>query len=483
MLIGRERECEQLDELLDRARLGRSGALVIRGEAGVGKSALLDHAAARAVDARIVRTLGVESEVELELSGLLDVCRPLESLVDELPEARAAALRAALGEGPAHALDRYAIGAATLGLLAAAAEQRPLLVLVDDAQWVDAASADALLFAARRLDADSVVVLFAAREDDGPTFEAPGIPELEVEGLDLDGASALLRAEGVADASVVSRLHQATGGNPLALVELVGELSEAQLAGREPLAEPLPAGSAVERSFARRAEGLPDATRKALLTCAVSRAASPGVILRAFGALGLEASALEPAEDAGLVTIRDGRVDFTHPLVRSAVYHAAQPSERRGVHRVLADAAGDASPEERAWHLAAAALGPDEDAAAALEDAAVRARDRSGYAAAASALERAARLTPDPEPRSRRLAAAADAAWEAGRGAGAAELLDEALAITTDPVRAPCGFAEQSRTSPATRTPPQGRCSRPHTSSRRPTRPARSPRTRTRSWR
>jgi len=432
VLIGRESQCARLDELLDRARLGRSGAIVIRGEAGIGKTALLEYAAGRAEDMTVVRALGVESEVELEFSALLDVCRPLLDRLGDLPEPQADALRVAFGLGPALALDRFAIGAATLGLLAAAAEADPLLVLVDDAQWLDSASSDALLFATRRLEADRAAVIFAARDGEGRSFDAPGVELVPIAGLEREAAGLFLRSQAEIAPGVAEQLYEATGGNPLALAELPGLLSAGQLRGDEPLGDPLPAGSSIERAFARRAEALSEDARRALLVAAVSTSNASEMIMGALGTLGLDATSLEPAEDAGLLTLVDARLEFRHPLVRSAVYHAAPPSERRAAHRALADAGGNAGPEECAWHLAAAAIGPDEEVAAALEQAAEEAVRRSGYSAAAAALERAARLTPERAVRLRRLAAAADAAWRAGRTEAAAALVDETLAGAED---------------------------------------------------
>ena len=273
MLIGREAECARVEELLDRARMGRSGALVIRGEPGIGKTALLDHAAARADGATVVRTSGIESEAELQFSGLLDVCRPLLHRLAELPANQQEALRAVFDLGPAVAADRFAVGAATLGVLAAEADVAPVLVLVDDAQWLDSSSLDALLFATRRLQADRVAVLFAVREGEGASLETRGLDSIEVRGLSLEDAGDLLQRADMA-ADVVERLHEATGGNPLALLELPSVLSQEQLRGEEPLADPLPAGSSVETAFARRAETLSADTRRALLFAAVSSAGS-----------------------------------------------------------------------------------------------------------------------------------------------------------------------------------------------------------------
>jgi DNA-binding CsgD family transcriptional regulator len=435
VLIGRESECARLDELLDRARIGRSGALVIRGEAGIGKTALLDYAAGRAKDMTVVRGLGVESEAQLEFSGLLEVCWPMRDTLDELSDHQAGVLRSALGIGPGEEQDRFSVGAATLSLLAASAEANPVCVLIDDAQWLDPASQEALIFAAKRLQADCAALLFGARDGEERPFEAPGIKSISLSGLQREAATELLSRADAAELApeVADRLYQATQGNPLALLELPGLLSDAQLAGTESLSDPLPAGSTVERAFARRTEALPESSRKALLVAAVSSSSEAEMIVAGLAGLGLPPEALEPAEDAGLIRVVDGRLGFRHPLVRSAVFHGAPASDRRGAHRALAEGlAGSPQPEARAWHLAGAALGPDEEAADALKQAAEHARRRGGYAAAAAALERAARLTPDPKICTERLAAAADAAWRAGRTETASELVREALAGATD---------------------------------------------------
>jgi DNA-binding CsgD family transcriptional regulator len=435
VLIGRESECARLDELLDRARMGRTGAVVIRGEAGIGKTALLDYAAERAQDMTVVRALGVESEAQLEFSGLLEVCWPMRDRLDELPDHQAEVLRSALGIGPGEEQDRFSVGAATLSLLAASAEANPVCVVVDDAQWLDPASQEALVFAAKRLQADRAALLFGARDGEERPFEAPGVESISLTGLAREAAADLL---GQSDASslapdVAGRLFEATHGNPLALLELPGLLSAEQLAGTAPLRDPLPAGSTVERAFARRAEALPESSRKALVVAAVSSSSEAEVIVAGLTGLGLPAEALEPAEDAGLVRIIEGRLEFRHPLVRSALYHGAPASDRRNAHRALAEGLAD-SPrtEARAWHLAGAALGPDQEAADALAQAAHHARRRGGYATAAAALERAARLSPDAQVGVERLAAAADAAWRAGRTEAATDLVKETLAGATD---------------------------------------------------
>jgi predicted ATPase len=269
----------------------------------------------------VVRALGVESEAQLEFSGLLEVCRPLRDSLDQLPEQQAAVLRSALGIGPAQEQDRFSVGAATLALLAAAADVSPVCVVVDDAQWLDPASQEALVFAARRLHADRAVLLFGARDGDERSFEAPGIESMALAGLSREAAAELLgRAEATALApDIADRLYEATRGNPLALMELPGLLSEEQLAGTAPLSEPLPAGSTLERAFMRRAEALPESSRRALLVAAVSSSDEPRAIAVGVVALGLPPEALEPAEHAGLISIVDGRLAFRHPLVRSAV--------------------------------------------------------------------------------------------------------------------------------------------------------------------
>jgi DNA-binding CsgD family transcriptional regulator len=425
VLIGREAECARLDELVERARMGKSGALVIRGDAGIGKTALLEYAAERGAGMTVVRTVGVESEAKLEFAGLLDVCRPLLEHADALTERQAGALRAALGVGPTVSLDRFEVGAATLGLLAAAAEVTPVLVLVDDAQWVDSSSIETLLFATRRLDADRVLALFAARDDVGG-FDSPGLGSIVLRGLSREAARQLLAERADATPEVADRLYAATDGNPLALVELPGALTPEQLGGSAPLEEPLPPGTSVERAFGRRAETLPAPSRTALLVAAVSWSSSLDVILAALELLELEPASLEAAEDAGLVQLSDATLVFRHPLVRSAVYHAAAPSERRTVHRALARASGGAASDEGAWHLAAAALGPDEEVAAALERVARRASARNAHAEATSAFERAARLSADPRARAGRFAAAAESAWLGADASRTLALVDAA---------------------------------------------------------
>jgi DNA-binding CsgD family transcriptional regulator len=438
VLVGRDRDRARIDDLIARARGGRSGGLVLRGEAGIGKTALLDYAVAGGEGMTITRAVGVESEAELQFSGLLELLRPLAHHLPEIPPQQADVLRSALGLGAPEELDRFTIGAATLNLLAVAAEAQPLLVVVDDAQWLDRATVDALRFASKRLVADCVALLFAVREgelEDG--FDLPRVDRLDLHGLEPTDAARLLATTDGAAASpeVARRLWEGTRGNPLGLLEARRLLSPEQLDGRAALPEPLPPGAALERAFTRRVESLPEDSQRALLVAAVSLVHENDVetIATALGALGVEGRALEPAEDAGLITISGGRIDFQHPLVRSAVYHGAAPSERRAAHRALAESLGTRDElERRAWHLAGAALGRDEEAASALELAARQASGRSGYAAAAKALTRAASLTDDETLRLRRLYSAAEAAFRAGRGEEAAALLAEPASSSHD---------------------------------------------------
>jgi class 3 adenylate cyclase/DNA-binding CsgD family transcriptional regulator len=411
-LVGRDDECALLDGVLEAARGSQSRALAIRGEAGVGKSALLAYAVERADGFLVLRATGFEGEAELAFSGLLQLLRPLAERIDELPPHQAAALGGALGLSPGELTDRLTIGVATMALVALAAEDADVLLAVDDAQWLDSASSDAILFAARRLEADRVAVVLTVRDD---RFLTAGLEELRLAGLRYEASRRLVP-------HLTERLYQLTQGNPLALVELPEALTDAQLDG----AEPLNLGARVERAFRGRVQALSAAAQRALLVAA----ANDSDRLDAVVALGVDWRALGEAEDAGLVTLTGEAVSFRHPLVRSAVYHSAAPSERRAAHAALAGAVGDI--ERRAWHLASAAIGPDEEVAEALEQAAAAAQGRSGYGAASSAYERAARLSPEPRSRVRRLLAAGEAAWNAGRTPRAIELLDEALAGCDD---------------------------------------------------
>ena len=433
VLIGRAQEQAQLDALLEAARAGDSGALVIRGEPGVGKSTLLDAVVDRSSDFRVLRALGVESESDLAFSGLLELVRPAIGHIAELPDGQRRALESALALGGGGTVDRFAVYAATLGLIALAAEERPLLCVVDDAQWLDPASREALLFATRRLSAEGVVMLFGARDSEAVAFEARGVPELVLAGLGADDARRLVETSSVEPLapSVVTRLITATGGNPLALIEIPAALRESQRLGVELLANPLQVGVAVERAFGARVKALPSAAQRALLIAAVSDSGELSPILHAAGA---DADGLDQAEAAGLILIAGERLRFRHPLVRSAIDAAATSGEKRAAHAALAAALEGVDDDRATWHRAAATVGHDESVAAALERVAERARRRGGAESQARLLDRAARLTPDPGRRAERLHAAGRAAYDAGRVDYSAKLLDEGLALTSDPL-------------------------------------------------
>jgi hypothetical protein len=347
--------------------------------------------------------------------------------LDALPPVQADALRGALGLGPGHGGDRFLVGVGVLSLLAEVAADTGAVCLLDDAQWADSASVDALVFAARRLEAEGAVLVIATRAGGGDAFDAAGLPELVLGGLDLDAAAALVaeRAPTAAE-EVRRRLVEGTGGNPLALVELPGLLTQAQLAGLESLPDPLPVGAGIQRVFAGLAAGLPELTRRLLVLAAADDTGRLEVIARAAAARNLDLVGLDPAEASGLVRIVGDRVEFRHPLVRSAVYQDAGFPDRQAAHRGLAAVFdGDEDVDRRTWHLAAGAVGTDEAVADLLEGSAQRASTRAGPAAAAAALCRAATLTGVPDRRGRRLVAAAEATWIAGRPARAVQLLDE----------------------------------------------------------
>jgi DNA-binding CsgD family transcriptional regulator len=436
VLYGRKAELAAIQALLEGARVGNSGALVLRGEAGVGKSALLRAAQQRAKEMHLLRGVGVDVESEVAFAGLHHVIRPALRSLEELPGPQRAALESALGLAPPVAPDRFLIGAGVLSLLAAEAEKQPLLCIVDDAHWLDEPSSDALTFAARRLEAEAVAIIFAARDGEARTFDAPGLPELWVEGLDPDAAGELLaqHVQTIVPA-VRDRLAKSTGGNPLALLELPKSLSEDQLAGREPLLDPLPVSANVGKAFLERARGLPDQTQTLLLLAAADDTGDPAVVLRAVQWLEISPDAVDAAEAEGLLRITGTGVDFRHPLVRSAVYQGASFAQRQSVHRSLAEVLTDEQyADRRAWHLAAATVGTNAEVADELERSADHARMRSGHGAASNALERAAVLTPDDATRSRRLAASAQSAYLAGRLDRAGALLQSARRLTEDPL-------------------------------------------------
>jgi DNA-binding CsgD family transcriptional regulator len=412
-LLGRRSESEALDRLLGAVRAGQSRALVLRGEPGAGKTALLDYLVEHASGCRVARAAGVQSEMELAFAGVQQLLAPMLDRLERLPGPQRAALATAFGLSPGSAPDRFLVGLAVLSLLAEVAEERPLVCVVDDEQWLDQASAQVLGFVARRLVAESVALVFAARV---PSDEVAGLPELVVEGLGEGDARALLDAvvTGPLDERVRDQLVSEARGNPLALLELPRGMTPAELAGGFGLAGGLPLPSRIEESFRRRLEALPADTRVLLLVAAADPVGDPLLVWRAAGRLGIATEAATPAADAGLLEV-GARVRFRHPLVRSAAYRSASLQERRDVHRALAEATDpELDPDRRAWHRAQATPGPEEDVAAELERSAGRAQARGGVAAAAAFLERAAMLTPDPARRGQRLLAAARAKRDAG---------------------------------------------------------------------
>jgi DNA-binding CsgD family transcriptional regulator len=457
MLYGRDPERSRIGELLDGARASRSAVLIISGEPGVGKSALLEDARDQASGMRVLSGEGVESEAHLPFAALHQIVRPVLRHVADLPQPQAAALRGALGLGAGGSDDRFLVSLAALSLLAEAAEREPLLCLVDDAQWLDDASADALVFVARRLEVEGIVILFAAREGEIRRFEAPGLPELRLGGLDPAAAGALIdRHAGAARSSDVrDRLVAETGGNPLALLELSSSLSEAQLSGAEAMVSPIPVSARVERAFLARVDSLPEETQTLLLVAAADDTGELATVLRAAAQLGATADALDAAEQAGLAHVRGTRLELRHPLVRSAVYQAAPLSKRHAAHRALASVLdGEVEADRRAWHRAAASVEPDPSVVEELEQAGRRAQRRSGFAAASLAFERAAALTPDAEHRARRLTAAAENAWLAGRVERALTLLEGARPLATEAIQRAdidrfLGLIEMTRGLPA----------------------------------
>jgi hypothetical protein len=434
-LRGRRRECEALDRLVTDARTGRSRVLVLRGEAGVGKTALLEHLVERASRFRVARAAGVESEMELAFSGLHQLCAPFLDRLERLPGPHVGALGATFGLRTGAPPDRLLVGLAVLTLLADVAEERPLVCVVDDAQWLDQATAQALAFAARRLAAESVALVFAVREH-GEAEELKGLPDLTIHGLADDDARMLLEsvATGPLDERVSERIVAETRGNPLALLEWPRGLTPAELAGGFGLPDTVPLAGRIEQNFVRRIEVLPPETRRLLLTAAVEPVGDVTLLWRAAERLGIAVTASGAAEAAGLIEI-GARVRFRHPLVRSAACRMADARELRDVHRAVGEATDPVlDPDRRAWHLARAAVGPDEAVADELERSAERARARGGVAAAAAFLQRSTELTPDPVRRGVRALNAAQAKFDAAAPETALGLLATAELCPLDPL-------------------------------------------------
>jgi DNA-binding CsgD family transcriptional regulator len=456
-LLGRRDECAALDRLVADVLASSSRVLVLRGEAGVGKSALLGYLSGRITGWHVASAVGVESEMELAYSGLHQLCAPLLDHLDELPVPQRDALATVFGLSTGPAPDRFLVGLATLTLVAQAAEQHPLACIVDDAQWLDSASAQMLAFVARRLLAERIALVCAARTGIGDGVLA-GLPALEIRGLSDGDARPLLlsHVHSPVDAALADQIVAESHGNPLALLELPRTWQATDLAGGFGLPASHPVTGKIEHSYVQRLRLLPADTQLLVLTAAAEPLGDRRLLRRAASALGIEMAAA-PAVGAGLVQVRR-RVEFAHPLVRSAVYRAADAADRRRVHRALAEATdAQTDPDRRAWHRARATSGPDEEVAAELERSAGRAQARAGLAAAAAFLTRAAELTPLPAARTRRALAAAFASVQAGAFEGTRTLLtvardgpvDELQRAQIDLISAQLAFAS-SRGNEAT---------------------------------
>lgn len=422
-LQGRGGECETLRGLISATQSGSSQVLVLRGEAGVGKTALLEHVSRLASGFRCVHVVGVQSDMELAFAGLHQLCAPLMNHVDELPEPQREALNVAFGRGVGATPDRFLVGLAVLSLMAAAADVQPLLCVIDDAQWLDEVSVQTLAFVARRLLADPVALVFAARERGAE--ELTGLPELGIRGLSDDDARQLLESVmmGAIDPPVRDRIVAETRGIPLAILEVPRSVSATELAGGFWVSGKRSSAAAIEDGIVDRIRSLPQPTKQLLLLAAAEPVGDAALFLRAAAHLGIPVDALAPAEAAGVIEFGP-RMRFHHPLMRSAAYRAADLTERRAIHRALADATDpQTDPDRRAWHAANAAAGPDDVVAAELETSAGRAQSRGGVAAAAAFLERATALTSDPALRGARAIAAAHAKREAAAPETAHDLL------------------------------------------------------------
>jgi DNA-binding CsgD family transcriptional regulator len=452
MLRGRHNECAALERVLHQVRAGRSAVLVVRGEAGIGKSALLEYVAAQADGCRVARAAGVQAEMELAFAGLHHLCAPMLDGMGSLPAPQQEALQVAFGLQSGGTPDRFLVALAVLSLLAEAAEQRPLICLVEDAQWLDRVSAQVLAFVARRVLAERMAMVFAVREPSSGD-DLAGLPELVVEGLPEPDARALLESvvPALVDARVRDRILAETRGNPLALIELPRGLTSTELAGGFGVPDGRPLASRIQQAFLQRAQRLPRETQVLLLAAAAEPLGDLGLLWRAAERLGLSGEAGRPAEAARLIEL-GLRVRFTHPLVRSAIYRAASPGDRRDVHLALAEATDPVlEPDRRAWHRAHATSSPDETVAAELARSAGRAQARGGLAAAAAFLQRAAELTPDPAGRVARSLDAAQAKLDVADAGSASALLavaelgpvDELQRARLERLRAQIVFAGQ----------------------------------------
>jgi DNA-binding CsgD family transcriptional regulator len=429
VLVGRDPERGTLRALVAAARVGQSGTLVLTGEAGIGKTALLEDALDAAGGMRVLRATGTESEAEVPFGALLQLLRPALVHLDRIPSPQSAALASALALRPGPEGDRFAVGAATLSLLSRYAEDGPVAVLVDDAHLLDLPSAQALTFAARRLTADPIAVLATVRDGNPGPFTTSGLPVLPVGGLSLTATGELLAVAGRRPGDpAVARLHELTGGNPLALVELADQADTLE----PPFGTPVPVPASVARAFARRVDRLSAPARTAVLVAAAA-GGDLAVVAAACRRLGVDVAGLDEAADAGLLRLTTDGIAFRHSLVRSAVFSDAAPSARRAVHRAVAAALPATDTDRRAWHLGEAALGPDEETARTLAAVAAGARGRSAHAVASGAYERAARLSPDSADRIDRYVAAGESAWAAGLGERALALLARAAALDPAP--------------------------------------------------
>src|SRR6516165_6423922 len=436
-LVDRSDECRSLERLLDTVREGMSQTLVIRGEPGIGKTVLLDYVTASAADFRIERVVGIESEMEFGFATLHQLLMPFLAGLEDLPQPQRDALGSAFGLVSTDRDNRFLVALGTLSLLASAAIDQPILCVIDDAQWLDRESAEILAFVARRLHADRVALVFAVRESDGKRTILDDLPQLELSGLpDAEAGELLKTVAGPIARRVGDRLVAETGGNPLALIELGRELTPGQFED-EPgwPGPPLPVSRRLQELFLRQVRGLPDETQRLLLLAAAERFGDRDLLWRAAASQRIGLDAAEPAVVQQLMTIQP-RIGFRHPLIRSAVYHGASGAERRAAHQALADALDlERDRDRRAWHRAAAALGPNEELAADLSHSAAQATSRGGYAAAATLLGLAVEATPDPVRRAERLLDAAEAELIAGSPGTARDLVRQAQPRLREPVR------------------------------------------------